>query len=135
MDVLLPCCRTVSSGNSGSDRVSPWGHHLFSEKKEGGMTIQQAARTALDCQDACNLSGVLASFKEIVHEVIWPEARRLGNGTEWVNRHPICILFLSKLCSLNGGYYECDYLHASDACEALAQPEMIQPETEGIAYA
>jgi len=24
-------------------------------------------------------------------------------------------LFLSKLCSLNGGYYECDYLHASDA--------------------
>src|SRR5205814_722019 len=44
------------------------------------MTIQQAARTALECQYACNLSGVLASFKEIVHEVIWPEARRLGKG-------------------------------------------------------
>jgi len=27
------------------------------------MAIQQAARTALECQDACNLSGVLASFK------------------------------------------------------------------------
>jgi len=79
------------------------------------MTIQEAARTALDCQDACNLSGVLASFKEIVHEVIWPEARRLGKGSEWVNKHCICVLFLSKLCSLNGGYYECDYLHASDA--------------------
>ena len=97
------------------------------------MTIQEAARTALDCQDACNLSGVLASFKEIVHEVIWPEARRLGKGSEWVNKHCICVLFLSKLCSLNGGYYECDYLHASDACEALAEPEIVQPDTEGIA--
>src|SRR5712664_17795 len=84
------------------------------------MTIQQAARTALDCQDACNLSGVLASFKEIVHEVIWPEARRLGKGTEYVNAHPIVTLFLSKLCSLNRGYFECDYLHASYACEAIA---------------
>jgi hypothetical protein len=32
-------------------------------------------------------------------------------------------LFLSKLCSLNRGYYECDYLHASDACEGLAHGE------------
>ena len=84
------------------------------------MNIQQAARVALDCQDACNLSGVLASFKEIVHEVIWPEARRLGKGTEYVNTHPVVTLFLSKLCSLNRGYFECDYMHASDACEALA---------------
>jgi hypothetical protein len=101
------------------------------------MTIRQAARTALGCQDACNLSGVLASFKEIVHEVIWPEARRLGKGTDWVNQHPICVLFLSKLCSLNGGYYECDYLHASDECEALAQPEVLslaEAVAEGIAW-
>ncbi len=99
------------------------------------MTIQEAAKTAILVQDACNLSGVLASFRNIVMDVIWPEARRLGKGTSWVNGHPIVTLFLSKLCSLNGGYFECDYLHASDACEALAQPEMIQPETEGIAYA
>ena len=90
------------------------------------MTIQEAAKTALECQDACNLSGVLASFKEIVHEVLWPEARRLGHGTEWVNQHPIVTLFLSKLGSLNRGYYECDYLHASDACEALARGEQIE---------
>ena len=84
------------------------------------MTIQQAAQTALDVQEACNLSGVLASFKEIVHEVIWPEARRLGKGTEWVNQHPICTLLLGKLGSLNRGYFECDYMNANDACEALA---------------
>jgi hypothetical protein len=90
------------------------------------VTILEAAQIAIDCQDACNLSGVLASFKEIIHEVIWPEARRLGKGTEWVNQHPVCTLFLSKLCSLNRGNYECDYLHASDACEALAHGEQIE---------
>jgi hypothetical protein len=90
------------------------------------MNIQEAARIALDCQDACNLSGVLASFKEIVHEVIWPEARRLGHGTEWVNQHPICTLFLSKLGSLNRGYFECDYPHASEVCERLARGEEVE---------
>jgi hypothetical protein len=66
------------------------------------VTIQEAAQTALDVQDACNLSGVLASFHEIVSNVIWPEARRLGQGTDFVNRHPICTLFLVKLTDLNG---------------------------------
>jgi hypothetical protein len=42
-------------------------------KPESRLTIQQAAKTALECQDACNLSGALTSFKEIDHEVIWPE--------------------------------------------------------------
>jgi hypothetical protein len=65
------------------------------------VTLQQAAQTALDCQDASNLSGVLASFKAIVHEVLWPEARRLGYGTDWVNQHPIVALFLDKLVDLN----------------------------------
>jgi hypothetical protein len=92
------------------------------------MTIQEAARLALECQDACNLSGVLASFKEIVHEVLWPEARRLGKGTEWVNQHPICTLFLNKLGSLNRGYFECDYLHAGEACERFARVETVEPE-------
>ena len=69
------------------------------------MIMQQAAQTALDVQDACNLSGVLASFKEIVHEVLWPEARRLGKGTDWVNQQPIVTLLPSKLGSLNRGYF------------------------------
>ena len=89
------------------------------------MNIQEAARIALECQDACNISSVLASFKTIVHEVIWPEARRLGHGTEWVNQHPICTLFLSKLGSLNRGYFECNYPQASEACERLARGEAV----------
>ncbi len=94
------------------------------------MTIQEAAKQAIEVQDACNLSGVLRAFQNIVSEVIWPEANRLGKGTDWVNCHPICVMFLSKLCSLNGGsssndYNEAagtyDYMHASDECEKLSK--------------
>ncbi len=104
------------------------------------MTIQQAAKTALECQDACNLSGVLASFKEIVHEVIWPEARRLGKGTEFVNTHPIVTLFLDKLASLNRSQCLCSesmyrYHDAYAEVEKLARVEAAESETERIAYA
>jgi hypothetical protein len=117
--------RRAKSGSKEETRIS--------EKKEGSMTIQEAARTAIEVQNAINLSGVLASFKEIVHEVIWPEARRLGKGTEWVNTHPIVAIFLSKLVDLNRNQ---DFSQAYDAVKKLAeQPETIQPETEGIAYA
>lgn len=66
------------------------------------MTLQQAAQTALDCQNASNLSGVLVSLNEIIQNVLWPEARRLGKGTDWVNGHPIVGLILDKLVDLNG---------------------------------
>jgi hypothetical protein len=66
------------------------------------MTLQQAAQTALDCQDACNLSGVLVSLQDIVSTVLWSEAWRLGKGTDWVNEHPIVTLMLDKLDDLNG---------------------------------
>ena len=85
------------------------------------MTIQEAAQSAILCQDACNLSGVLASFHNVVMDVLWPEARRLGKGTEWVNSHPIVGLFLSKLVDLNGDQ---DFSQAYDAVKKLAeQPE------------
>jgi hypothetical protein len=81
------------------------------------MTIREAAPTALDGQDACNLSGVLASFNKIVIDVLWPEARRLNEGTEWVNQHPICTLFLDKLSDLNR---RGDFYAAHDEVESLA---------------
>jgi hypothetical protein len=87
------------------------------------MDIKEAAQTALDVQDACNLSGVLRSFGEIVSDVIWPEARRLNQGTEFVNRHPICTLFLVKLADLNGysdSLTDESYSRAYDAVRKLA---------------
>ncbi len=85
------------------------------------MTLRQAAQSARLAQDACNLSGVLASLNTIVQEVLWPEARRLGKGTSYVNSHPIVALFLSKLVDLNGNQ---DFSQAYDGVKKLAeQPE------------
>jgi len=95
------------------------------------MTYQEAARTALECQDACNLSGVLFSFAEAMH-AICEEQQRLGKGTDWKNTNPIVTLYLSKLGSLNRGYYECDYMHASDACEAIVKGETTEYSHAGV---
>lgn len=89
------------------------------------MTLQQAAQQAIDVQDACNLSGVLGSFKNIVFDVLWPEARRIGKGTDWVNRHPIVTLFLDKLAHLNGtqNLSASDSIRAYDEVHKLAEGE------------
>jgi hypothetical protein len=61
-----------------------------------------------------------------VSEVLWPEARKEGEGTEFVNGHPIVTLFLDKLCSLNGGHYNLnqDYSDVLRAVEKLAESEV-----------
>ena len=85
------------------------------------MTLQEAAASAILCQDGVNLSGILSSMNAIVQEVLWVEARRLGKGTSYVNSHPIVALFLSKLVDLNGDQ---DFSQAYDAVKKLAeQPE------------
>lgn len=65
------------------------------------MTMKDAARTALEVQDAVNLSGVVSSFFQVT-QVLWTEARKINAGTDYVNQHPICTLFIDKLASLNG---------------------------------
>jgi len=99
------------------------------------MTIQEAAQSALLVQNACNLSGVLASFHNIVMEVLWPEARRLGKGTEYVNSSPICTLFLDKLASLNRSQCLCSdsmksYYSAYAEVEKLARGETANAQPE-----
>jgi hypothetical protein len=93
-------------------------------------TLPQVARTALDVQGAVNLSGVLHSLDQIVTNVLWPEARRLDKGTEFVNSHPIITLFLHKLVSLNGAECFCSeciahYSRTNTAVQKMA--ESVQP--------
>lgn len=96
------------------------------------MTIQQAAQTALDVQNACNGSGVVFTFAEAMH-AICDEQQRLGKGTAWKNEHPIVSLFLDKLASLNHTQCLCSeclsrYHDAYAEVEKLAQPETAEPE-------
>ena len=66
-------------------------------------------QNALSSQSACNLSGIVRSFSDILSK-IWDEAREKGEGTDWVNNHPISVLFAEQITHLaNAGkrnYFE-----------------------------
>lgn len=62
-------------------------------------TERELYQEALDVQDACNLSGVVHSFDRAVSE-LWGIAFAKGEGTHWVNTHPVCRLYIDKLRSL-----------------------------------
>ncbi len=56
---------------------------------------------AVQVQEACNLSAVVHSMDETMSD-LWAMARALGKGTDWVNNHPICRLYASKIAHLAG---------------------------------
>ena len=53
-------------------------------------------QSAIDVQNACNLSGVVHSLSRLLPEV-WAEAREQNQGTDYVNTHPIVIMYLNQL--------------------------------------
>ena len=77
---------------------------------------------ALDVQNAVNLSGVVKSWAEIT-SLIWDEAHRLGHGTDWVNHHPVNVLFADKCRDLTdrSQIYAHDYGEAYEECERKAK--------------
>lgn len=64
------------------------------------MTIKEAAKAAIEVQNACNISGVILSFADILQNTLRPYAYENGKSSEWVNQHPIVRMFCSKLVSL-----------------------------------
>jgi hypothetical protein len=62
--------------------------------------IHALAAEALTVQDACNLSGVVHAFAEVLDD-LWQHAHAAGQGTNWVNCHPITRAFVGKLASLS----------------------------------
>lgn len=90
------------------------------------MTMKEAARTALKCQDASNLSGILHDLDQIVSDVIWPAAHAEDRGSKWVARHPVVTMILLKMTELNGcccGSLLPAYEVAEKACLELATGE------------
>lgn len=85
-------------------------------------SMKDAARDALQCQNACNLSGVAHSFLDAVKFI---RESNPGLSTGEINRHPIVTLFLSKLVSLNGTDCFCSlcldtFRKATEQVEAIA---------------
>lgn len=59
-------------------------------------------KEALQIQDACNLSGVIHAYSRMMTK-IWEEANMYKRSTEYVNTHPIAILFADKIAHLSTG--------------------------------
>ena len=60
-------------------------------------TIRDIAQSALDVQNACNLSGVVHSFSALMTLL-----SEQGLSSEEKNRHPAVILYSNKIASLCG---------------------------------
>ena len=76
------------------------------------------AEEALAIQDACNLSGVVFAFKRAM-QTLCELSHEEGKGTDWRNRHPVSVLFASKIASLTGADDMMKTCDAFDACHAL----------------
>lgn len=94
------------------------------------MTYQQAAQNALDIQNACNAGGVVYTFAEVI-QAVWTESHRrtkegiTPSGTDWVNRHPITMLFIDKLNDLAGRVSFDDYVLATELCQFIANGQEV----------
>ena len=65
-------------------------------------TIYDLVRSSLQVQDASNLSGVVHSFSRDVARlrVLLNEGKNFS--TDMLNRHPVCVMYASKIASLTG---------------------------------
>ncbi len=77
-------------------------------KGDLAMLTKDDYQNALWSQDACNLSGIVRSF-HLMLERVWEEARAKGEGTDYVNSHPVSRLFAEQIMHLSKG---CDYSDA-----------------------
>ncbi|MEA1878665.1 MAG: hypothetical protein U9N86_17620 [Bacteroidota bacterium] len=80
---------------------------------------EQDYKTAITVQSASNLSGVVHSFSEILTRIT-KEAQEQGKSTDWINQHPICILFAEQIQHLATGKIR--YITAYEICEDRASP-------------
>ena len=83
------------------------------------MIKKKDYQSAVDSQGACNLSGIVHSFSEILPR-IWEEANSIEEGTDWINRHPICVLFAEQIKHLSTGI---TYFDAYQLCGGRAKED------------
>ena len=81
------------------------------------LTLQDWLDARNHSQSAVNSSGLIRDLARKT-ERIWNEARLQGQGTSWVNTHPIVQLYLVQLCHLAFSITpECDYHQLITTCD------------------
>jgi hypothetical protein len=86
--------------------------------EEMSVGIRMLCAQAVAVQDACNLSGVVFDFAKAM-QVICDESNRLNKGTDWKNRHPVAVLFSSKIASLTHSEGGLEFGYAYDVCKKV----------------
>jgi len=81
------------------------------------MIEKKDYQDALMVQSACNLSGIVNSFTEILSRIL-EQAQSVGQGTDFGNQHPICVLFAEQIKHLSLGI---DYFDAYKICTDKAE--------------
>ncbi len=83
-------------------------------------TIQELCRNALGCQDAVNLSAVVHSFSRDITDLRAHMTTQPDFSTDKLNRHPMSVMYSSKIASLTGSEDVGDFSRAYAECEELA---------------
>ena len=88
-----------------------------------GMTAEECKLTpndyqaALDVQSACNLGAVVHSFSWVMKKI---QQSGRGKGTDWVNNHPIVVMYVTQLKHLSTLL---SYSDAYNICEKRSKGE------------
>ena len=67
---------------------------------DDNRSMYDLANIALEVQDACNLSGVVLSFSRDISRLRTLLSDLPNFSTEMLNKHPVCVLYSSKIASL-----------------------------------
>lgn len=89
--------------------------------------LAAVCRLAITAQFGVNLSGIVKDFAEVTG-VLWDLARDLGEGTAWVNEHPLCVLYAVKVADLTGACMA--DLHTYKRCDEWLKAVMLRLEKE-----
>ncbi len=78
------------------------------------MLTPKDYKDAILVQDACNLSGIVLSFVSVLKKI---RAEPGCTGTEWINQHPISVMYADKIRSLTGAGDSFSFSCAYDICK------------------
>lgn len=75
---------------------------------------------AIQVQDAVNLGGVVYSFQRDIMRLRHLLHDLPNFSTEMVNRHPVCVMYSSKIASLTGSEVGLRFSRAYDWCRNMS---------------
>ena len=92
--------RSTTDTSSQMGRSRSCVSYLQEEESIIMRTIKELAQEAIDVQSGCNLTGIAYSFAEALKDLRVIARAEGWESTDKLNRHPICVLWSSKIASL-----------------------------------